>query len=235
MQKVLIVSAEDLRDDLSRTILGQAEVEYQLATDAEAGFRAAQQRPRLVIVALRDQEATVAFIQRVRQDPEARDASVLAVRESALPAEVEALRRAGAGAVVPRRVDPFLWNDPLERLLSIAARREASIPVRFWVWYRLPSDEKPIRGRAVNIGARGMLIEAPAVDIEHGTQVEAEFSFPGSETPLRAVARVVREAGHGGDGRRRFGIEFINLSPEARDRIEAFVSAAGLGRSGRLS
>jgi c-di-GMP-binding flagellar brake protein YcgR len=52
---------------------------------------------------------------------------------------------------------------------------------------------------------------------------------------LRAVARVVRDAGDGADGRRRFAIEFINLPPAARDRIAAFVSGAGTGGSGRPS
>lgn len=227
MPKVLVVSAEDLRPDLARTVLGQAELELVQVSDAEAGWAAIREhRPRVVIAALGGLEATAAWVRRIREDPSTRGVGLVVLLPSALPAEEASLRRAGASAVMAGRIDPFLWNEPLEKLLGAAARRNASIPVRVWVWYRFTHEEKPVRGLALNISVHGMLLEADRpVEVEHGTQVETEFRLTGQDQPLRAVARVVREADESADGRKRFGIEFLNLTPQVHDRIAAFVEA----------
>jgi CheY-like chemotaxis protein len=227
MQKVLVVSAEDLRPELARTALGQAEIELVLAPDAESGWSAIrEQQPRLVIAALGGLDTTLAWVRRIREDASTRGVGLVVLLASVLPAEEASLRRAGASAVMAGRIDPFLWNGPIEKLLGAAARRNASIPVRVWVWYRFTHEEKPVRGLAVNISVHGMLLEADRpVEVEHGTQVETEFRLTGQDQALRAVARVVREAGESSDGRRRFGIEFLNLPAQAHDRIAAFVEA----------
>lgn len=224
---MLVVSADDLRAELSATVLGQDDTEYVVAHDAETGWESARaHQPQLVIVALGGAEPALALIRRIRDDERTRSVGLLVLLPSVLPPEEETLRRAGAGAVLVGRVDPFRWNKPLERLLGIAARRATMIPVRLWVWYRFAPEEKPASGLACNISVHGMLIEAEEpVDVEHGTRVETEFSLPGREQTLRALARVVREAGETPEGRRRFGIEFLKLSPEAHDKIAAFVEA----------
>lgn len=227
MPKALLVSAEDLRPDLAKTVLGQAEVELVLARDAESGWQAVRDdQPRLVIVALAGLDPTLAFVRRVRDDERTRRVGIVSLLPSVLPAEEAALRRAGASAVMAGRVDPFLWNGPLEKLLGAAARRDASIPVRFWVWYRFAPEEKPLRGLALNVSVNGMLLEADQpLEVEHGTQFEMEFRFGAQEVLIQAAARVVREAGEGPEGRRRFGIEFLNLPPDAHDKIATFVEA----------
>ena len=227
MPSVLIVSAEDLRPELARTVLGQAEVELLAAPDAESGWAAIREHhPRLVIASLGELDTTLAWVRRVREDPTTRSVGLLVVLPSVLPADEGALRRAGASGVMAGRIDPFLWNDPLEKLLGAAARRSASIPVRVWVWYRFNHEDKPVRGLALNISVHGMLLEADQpVPVENGTQVETEFRLIGQDQPMHAMARVVWEAGEASEGRRRFGIEFINLSPQVHDRIAAYVEA----------
>ncbi len=234
MPSALIVSAEDLRPELARTVLGQADVELLAATDAESGWAGIREhRPRLVIAALGELDATLDWVRRVREDPATRSVGLLVVLPSVLPADEAALRRAGASAVMAGRIDPFLWNEPLEKLLGAAARRSASIPVRVWVWYRFNREDKPVRGLALNISVHGMLLEADQpVAVESGTQVETEFRLIGQDQPLQAMARVVREADVGSEGRRRFGIEFISLSPQAHDRIAAFVEAGAQAGTG---
>lgn len=226
MQTVLVVSPDDLRPDLAKTVLGQSDVEYVLARDSEAGIEAVRtHRPRLAIVALGDQDVAESFVRRIREDKITRNVGLVVMLPWVLPAGEESLRRAGASAVLGGRVDPFLWNGPLERLLSSAARREAILPVRFWVWFRFSHEEKATRGLALNVSVKGMLLEAEEpVEVETGTRVEIEFAFPGREQTLSTVASVVRLAGEQA-GRRRFGIEFLNLPGHLRERIEAFVEA----------
>lgn len=227
MLKVLVVSPNDLRSELSTTVLGQAEVEWLVARDGETGFELARkQQPSLSIVALGDREAAEAFARRIRGDQLTRSCGLVVLVSSVLPPEEESLIGAGASAVLAGRVDPFLWNPTLQKLLRVPARREVSIPVRLWVWFRLSPEEEPARGLVLNVSANGMLVEAERlVDVEKGTKLEAEFKLPGSFQPLNVVARVAWGAGSG-EGRPRFGIEFLNLDGDVRDRIQAFVSAA---------
>jgi CheY-like chemotaxis protein len=225
--KVLVVSPEDLVPGLAKTVLGQSDVDYVVARDADAGCEAARaQRPQLAIVALGTREKSEEFLRRIRGDEQARSVHVLVSLASALPAEQLSLREAGATAVVAGSLDPFLWNQTLERLIESGRRRTASIPVRFWVWYRLSANEQPARGRALNVGVRGMLLETDQpVSVDHGTEVEVEFVLPDRDVALRLRGRVVREAEAGAAGQRRFGIEFLGLPSDDHDRIAAFVEA----------
>jgi CheY-like chemotaxis protein len=225
--KVLVVSAEDLVPGLSKTVLGQSDVDYVVARDAEAGWEAARaQRPQLAIVALGTREANEEFLRRIRSDEQARSVHVLVSLVSALPAEQISLREAGATAVIAGSPDPFLWNPTLERLIESGRRRTASIPVRFWVWYRLSPNESAARGRALNVGVRGMLLETDQpVPVDNGTEVEVEFVLPDRDQTLHLRGRVVREAETGAAGQRRFGIQFLGLDSDDHDRIAAFVDA----------
>lgn len=227
MQTVLVVSPDDLRPDLAKTVLGRSNVEYVLARDSEAGIEAVRtHRPQLAIVALGDQDAAEGFVRRIREDKITRGVALVVMLPWVLPAGEESLRRAGASAVLGGRVDPFLWNEPLERLLHVAVRRETKLPVRFWVWFRFSNEERATRGLALNVSVRGMLLEAEQpVDVESGTRVEVEFAFPGREQTLSVIASVVRDAGEQA-GRRRFGIEFLDPPSSLRDRIEAFVEGS---------
>ena len=69
---------------------------------------------------------------------------------------------AGANAVIPLPVDPFLWDRRLEELLSVPARRTERFPVRLRDWSRFVSGADEDEGTVVNIGARGVLLEIPA-------------------------------------------------------------------------
>jgi hypothetical protein len=229
MQKVLVVSRHDLRQELAKTVLGRLEVEFVVAGNAAAGRKAMRaHHARLVIVALGERRATEEFVKRARRDKQTRNASLLAVLPTLLPKEEKSLRKAGASAVVAGAVDPFRWNGPLEKLLRLADRRAAEIPVRFWVWYRFSGDEAPTRGRAMNVSARGMLLETDApIDVEAGTRVEAEFTLPGRAQALGVVGRVVRDEG-GRGGHRRFAIEYVHPTPAVQDALESFVNVAQL-------
>ena len=226
MQTVLVVSPDDLRPDLAKTVLGQTDVELVLAKDSEAGIEAVRtRRPRLAIVALGDQDATESFVRRIREDKITRNVGLVVMLPWVLPAGEESLRRAGASAVLGGRVDAFLWNGPLERLLHAPPRRETTLPVRFWVWFRFSHEEKPTRGLALNVSVKGMLLEAEQpVEVESGARVEIEFELPGREQTLNVIGSVVRDAGERA-GRRRFGIDFLNMPSSMREKIEAFVEA----------
>ncbi len=80
--------------------------------------------------------------------------------------------------------------------------------------------------RDVNEG--GLFIET-----EHphpaGTVVSMHFNLPGSEEPIQTLGRVVRISTGGTEGPPGMGIEFDELSPEARSHIDRLIRALRSG------
>jgi CheY-like chemotaxis protein len=222
MPKVLIVSGTDIRAELAPTVLGRREVEWVLAPDPEAGFeKARSEQPKLVIVALNELGHTEAFLRRIRQDEATRQVGLVVLSAALRPQDEEALRQAGANAVLSGRADPFLWNEALDTLLRVPWRRQVRISVRFWVWFHFSDDDQPIQGRALNLSLHGMLLEtSEPVDI--GAKIEAQFQLHDSARRITVIGQVVRAAG-AADGQWRYGVQFTSLHGDDRDRLRAFV------------
>ena len=223
MQRVLVVSPDDLRAELSRTVLGRGEVELLSAPNPDAGLEAAcASQPGLVIVALGERAAAEALVRRIREDERTRHVGVVVLLPSFLPPEEEALRRAGANQVLSGRPDPFRWDEALDALLRVPARREVRIPVHFWVWFRF-GDEKASQGRALNLSRHGMLLETGA-PVEIGTRFEAQLKLAGGRGDLSVVGEVVRDAGVV-SGHCHYGVVFRDLGDDTRSRLEAFLES----------
>jgi hypothetical protein len=96
-------------------------------------------------------------------------------------------------------------------------RREARFPVQFRV-QALLQDCDTLRATALNVSRNGLLLETRLGALAVGEEVDLEALLPGDEEPLPAQGRVVRQAGPG-----QFGVQFLRLCDEARQRIESFV------------
>jgi CheY-like chemotaxis protein len=221
--KLLIVASEGIRRELGGTVLFRSGVERLFAANAEAAFQVAlTARPSLVLVDADHQPEAAALIRRLRENPQTRRCSVVALKRSGSPPEDEELRRAGANEVLSAPVDPSRWNPRLERLLAVPPRREARFPVRFEFWSGVVAAAEPIDGVALNISVNGLLLETEE-PLDMGTRLDLGFLLPYQHDALRALGHVVREAR--GEDRPRSGIEFLILHGEARARIGAFVAA----------
>jgi diguanylate cyclase (GGDEF)-like protein/PAS domain S-box-containing protein len=222
--KLLIVGPDDLSLELSSTVLWRPDIERTHAADgSDAVAVAAELRPNLVVLDGADLEGALALVRALRADPRARPTAI-AVLTRGLPTEGEdLLLGAGANAVLPNPVDPFVWDPRLEELLSVPRRRYHRIPVRLRDWSGLVRETEEIGGEVVNIGARGVLLESPAA-LELGAKLGLTFRLPGDSTDVHVVGQVVRPAG-GGDGLWRTGVEFLVYRGDARDRIVAFVES----------
>jgi hypothetical protein len=133
-----------------------------------------------------------------------------------------ALRRAGASVAVAGVLDPLVWDDRLEQLLTEPRRRDARIPARFVVWPR--SHDEAQRGTALNLSVSGALLQAAAA-LPTGSTLELSLELP-SATPSEVVGQVVREE-KGDAGGRRYGVDFIILRGSSRSQIDAFVESGG--------
>jgi len=224
MPAVLYVAAEDRRPELSSTVLGRADLEWVAERDSEAAVTAASAcLPSLVIVALGERAASESLVRRLRENERTRPLPVVVLLQAPLPPDEEALRAAGADAVLTGSPDPFRWDQVLDTLLHVPSRGAVRIPVLFWTWFRL-GDEAPRQGRVLNLSAQGMLLEAPQ-ELETGTRIEAQLQVPRAQE-VTVVAEVVRDAGST-EGRWLYGLVFRGLTEEARRQLEAFVREAG--------
>jgi PAS domain S-box-containing protein len=227
---VLIVAPSDLASELGRTVLWRSGVERAFAGDPEAGFVAARAlAPRLVVLDASTVEEAVSFVRRLREDPHTRPTAIAVLSHS--HEDEERLREAGANVVLPGQVDPALWDNRLQELMSVPPRLQARIPVRLQAWFTgFVSGKEAIEGTTVNLSVRGALLETTD-PLEVGSKLDMSFRLPGKGAEIKVVGQVAREAGSG-QGRPQSAVKFLVLRDDARQRIQEFVDA-GLASSGR--
>lgn len=224
MPKVLIVSPTDPRPRLRETSLWRADVDRFLVPDGTDAFeRARELIPDLVVLDGSDPVAAVALIERLRRDDVTRTASIAVLGPAAGSPEEQKLRKAGANLVLGDGTDAALWEARLEELLRVPRRRETRLPVRVSVWCRASMDDTPLRGLAINVSIRGLLLETIQT-LALGSKLDLTFPLPDAGKDLHVVGQVVREAPPQG-GRSRYGVEFLLPRLEVRERIQAFVEA----------
>lgn len=222
MLKVLFVAAQDASADLGATVLFRSSVERVSTDDLEGALALARAKlPNLILIKDQVPQACEKLIRQLKESPETRRASVVVVlRGDANGAEMS-LRRAGASLVLTAPVDPLLWDDKLEELLSEPRRREIRLPTSFVIWPGVKDGRR--EAIAVNLSVRGMLLETDA-PLEAGATLEVSFEVPDSPSPVEVVGQVVRQAATLED-KRRYGVDFIILRGPARNAIEAFVES----------
>ncbi len=184
----------------------------------------------LVVLGPRLQDAALdATIRRLRVSALTRHVSLLVILPAAEPEETaENATRAGANAVLRRPLDPAALEAWLSKLLLVPRRVLARVPVQGHVIGR-PQVEATGRffGLTQNLSINGMLLASP-IRLESAKDVELEFGLPESRAGLRALGRVVREAGEVAWPYLGYGVEFLFMPDDTRAHLEDFVERAVL-------
>jgi DNA-binding response OmpR family regulator len=216
MPRALICSGGDLSPELAKTALWRAGVERLTASSFDqARMMAVAGRPDLVVID-RDLPRAVALVGALRQDEATRHASIAIVARGDFQALEIELLEAGANAVLRLPAGPE-WDERLMLLVTVPQRRDARFPVRFRV-HALLQDCDTVGATALNVSRNGLLLETRLDALSVGEEVDLEALLPGEEEPLPAQGRVVRQAGPG-----QFGVQFLRIGDEARERIDTFV------------
>lgn len=165
----------------------------------------------------------VELIKHIRTSPSNREAPIVMLAGSD---DVESMR-AGFKAGITFFLTKPLNIDKLRQLLKATRgamlgekRRHARLPLRTVVNCR--GEKNQFKSVSLNIGQGGMLLEASG-DAEVGQELELRFTLPQMPELLNPRAIVVRK-----EPPDRIGVQFLDLRPEDRKAIEAFV--AGLVR-----
>jgi hypothetical protein len=212
---LICTHADSIDGDLGETLLWRRDVERKVAAKPdEARMFAVAARP-VVVVVDRDLPWAARFIASLREDASTRGLSVVVMARGDFdPGEVELLE-AGANAILRLPAGPE-WNERLERLMSVPARKAARFPVAFQV--EALSNGRPEQAQAVNLSASGILIETQAPLGLHD-EVRLRFTLPKSAKMVATSGHVVRVAAES-----RFGIEFRGLADQDSQQIAGFLS-----------
>jgi DNA-binding response OmpR family regulator len=181
---------------------------------------------RLVVLGPRLDDLSLAdTIRKIRTASATRHVSILALIPAPEPIELDRdVLKAGANAVLRRPLDPARLENWIAKLLAVPRRVEARVPVQGHV-VGTPriAGSAHFFGLTRNLSVNGMLLASP-IRLTPGREIELEFHLPGAHPRLRALGRVVREAGEVAWPHIGYGIEFFFVPPESSEAIAAVVA-----------
>jgi two-component system chemotaxis response regulator CheY len=221
MKKIMV--AQDINKILQQknSFLQRADIKvFTAASNDEALKIHREERVHLIITQLdMPGMASEQFCSLVREDPELRAVSVIMICTNNR-AEIEQSSRCRANAVILRPVNPALLLAKAQQLLDISWRETYRVLLSLTVDGN--AKDTPFFCRSQNISTSGMLIETDKT-LPHGDRVICSFFLPDSMRIQTAgeIVRIPQQAT--GSTVKQYGVKFSNLTPEARQALEAFV------------
>lgn len=221
MQKVLI--ANDLKPLLMRTerYLERSDIAvFSAATNDEVLKLHVEERMNLIVSKLdmpghRSEE----IFDIIRKSNDLRRVSlVMACNDDVV--HRERARRCGADVVLTMPVDPLLLSAKVRQLLAVAPRQSYRVVLNVSVDGKFKN--RPFLCKTENVSASGMQMRT-SLDLAVGDVISCSFYLPGgakvasSGEIVRLIGRPKEEAEH------VYGVKFMNISPEIKTEIEAFV------------
>lgn len=206
------------------SFLDRADVRvFPAASNEEALELHRDERTSLIAVHLqRTGLDTRKFCSLVRDDHSLSKVSVIILcQDEATALDFGAGCRANAVMIKPVPADRF--TRALRRLLTISGR------TAYRVLLSVTVDASGPRGsffsRSLNVSPTGLLIEAEQ-PIGIGSRVSCSFYLPGRQQVRSAceVVRVETPPAGAGDKTNRYGIRFLDLRPEEKTALEAFIA-----------
>jgi CheY-like chemotaxis protein len=168
-------------------------------------------------------------VHQIRSLPATRRVSILVL----VPAEEqegleEEVKTAGANAALRRPLDRALLEGWIAKLLVVPRRVDARVPV-FGQVVGTPRTEETghFYGLSRNLSVNGMLLASP-VRLTDGPDLDLELELPDKGGRVRAIGRVVRDAGEVGWPYLGYGVEFLFVPPESQLAIELTVASASV-------
>jgi CheY-like chemotaxis protein len=206
---VLVCSPVSLQRELSQTMLSRSEVESrEVGRFDEAVSMALAVHPSLVLIhhALPRRAELVASL---RGDSRTRSCSIVVVAESGVASGDLQLLQSGVNAVLHLPGGPQ-WDAEIQRMLSVAPRREARLAVQFAV--EAMFEGRRFTGYTVNLSVSSMLLQSP-VDLSVGDSLT--FSIVMQTGRVEGTGTVVRQAAD-----EKYGVFFDHLEAPGREHIE---------------
>ena len=217
MIQAVIVSHNDLDDQLRGTLLSRQNVVRIKAADLDAVKRATLGGKVDIILVDAALPGAPALAAALREEPLTRGISIAGLGAPEFGLAFVELLEAGVNAVLPLPPDAE-WDDRLIRLVHVPARRVSCFQVSFAVGGAAGQGE-PFSGRALNLSVHGLLLQT-VFPLEVGNDLRLSFDLPGMGV-IRGTGTVVRLEPPGCTG-----IELTSVEGDGRVRIKRFVEAS---------
>jgi hypothetical protein len=215
--RALIVSENELEDELRDTLLVRRNVVRRRAAGVEDVRRAVQEGRVDIVILDGAFPGAVAVAAALREDPLTRGLSIAGLGHSEVGPVLVELLDAGVNAILP--LPPGAdWDDRLMRLANVPARKAARFPVSFAVGVGRGQGE-PFEGWVLNLSVHGLLLQS-GFPLEVGEDVRLAFELPEPFGPVRGTGTVVRLASPKG-----VGVELTSVEGDGRVRIKRFVES----------
>jgi CheY-like chemotaxis protein len=215
--RALICAESPLDRELAATVLYRSNLERHHAGSIDEAHAAARRlRPEVLIVD-RDLPGAATLVRQLRESPETRRMSVVALARGDMVATEFALLEAGANAVL--RLPPTGdWDERLFRLMHVPVRRQARVRIRLQLDAGLGVTGEPFEAVALDLSINGMLIDAGRA-LRVGDDLQFAFELPDTPGRIQGTGMVVRQAA----ADRQFGVELANVQSDGRVRIKRWV------------
>jgi DNA-binding response OmpR family regulator len=202
------------------TILRRRGVAISTALAGSEGIQKARNdQPHLIIFAFDLFDMTAPeFCREIRGNDHTRMISLLLVCDRDAQDHGDLCLSAGCNDVIFRPLQRRDLDEKVERLTSIPVRRQLRTITKIEV--SLEKAGRFVLGRSLNISANGMLVEVDRV-LPGEESVRLHFFLPGDPKPLQINAEILRAEFSGTMA--KYGLRFVDLYPEERERIEHFV------------
>jgi two-component system, OmpR family, alkaline phosphatase synthesis response regulator PhoP len=220
MGRILLVDHSRGALAYQETILRRRDAVVSTALAGSEGLRKArEENPQLIIFGYDLFDMTgPEFCREIREDESTRSISLLMICDKDKPEQGDVCVAAGCNDLIYRPLQRRELDAKVEKLTSIAVRRQLRTITKIEV--SMEKNGRFVLGRSINISAGGMLLEVDRVLSAEGA-VRINFYLPGDARPLQVEAEILRAEFSGTMA--KYGLRFINLGTEDKERIEHFV------------
>jgi DNA-binding response OmpR family regulator len=219
LQSLVLCSDEKIARVLRR-VLSDLDIGIDQSPDADSAIRKlTRQRYEAVIVDCTDEQAASQVLKSARTAPCNKRAVAVAVIDGK-----KALRSAfdlGAHFVLykPLSAERAKASFRAARaLMKRERRRNIRVPIEMPVILVLNDGAGQQRTLTSDLGEGGMAVQSCQRPKKHGT-IQIQFALPGTEDTIHCGGEVAWE-----NAGRQTGIRFVDLAPEARDQLKAWIS-----------
>ncbi len=218
---LLLVDDSNLVLQMEKSVLGKESYRFLEAQNGEEALeKAKKHKPDLILLDLilpgMDGDEVC---KRIREDDEISDISIIMVTVSGQEAQKEECYKAGCNDYITKPLDPGELKYKIEKLLNIAER----VTYRVLVKIDSRDDESDfIFGNTVNISESGLKVESQK-ELEVDSKVDMDFYLTAPVRNIRAKGKVVRKEESGLRKATGYGIEFTEMSEEAREEIREMI------------
>ena len=219
VKKLLIVESLKSLLEQEKNLLSSRRLQIFTAASGEEALAIHENEKVDLIVSRLDMPGTNgdSLCSFIRKDVALKKVSFIMVCDNT-KGDLERCQKCGANSYVTRPVDPEVFLEKVSQLMDIPKR--TGIRVLIKVSVKGDMGNQPFFCTSVNISTSGILLEADRT-ISKAALITCSFFIPGSDSisadgEIMRVREVAPSTFH-------WGIKFLNLSPEHKAAIKAFV------------